>query len=223
MPSIGSKNGSTSYFFRPKLHVPWLRDQLGRLRKHLRFLISNGLHGIVITGTNGEESTPDRFDRTELLITIGRVVGYTRDSIRQTMEAREPNLAAASPIPLVAGLNNSETLDLLGQYKNIVAVNLACDGQAKFIAPAGQSDWLMPALNVGGVGTIVGVATKTISTSRENTLKRPLYRSSSVSPNENSPRAKSTAPSLLLHTKEFTPKAAPTAGTRIRSIPTQGR
>ena len=87
-------------------------------------------------------------------------------------------LADASPIPLVlynfpgvvAGLDiNSEMLDILGQHKNIVAVKLTCGGIAKvarisaafkksdFVALAGQSDWLIPALSVGGVGTITGV------------------------------------------------------------------
>jgi hypothetical protein len=61
-------------------------------------------------------------------------------------------------------------LDILGKHKNIVAVKLTCGGIAKvarisaafekseFVALAGQSDWLVPALSVGGVGTITGVA-----------------------------------------------------------------
>ncbi|XP_014555696.1 hypothetical protein COCVIDRAFT_38572 [Bipolaris victoriae FI3] len=169
MPFIASQHGSTSYSLPLRLHVP-------RLRKHSRFLISNGLHRIVITGTNGGK------------LTLVGVVGYTRDSICQTMEAKEPStpyrLALVSPylgfamrqydivtylqdltggssIPLVAGLDiNLEMLDLLCRYKNIAAIKLMCDSLAKFIAPAGQSDWPIPALNVGGVGTLVDVATR---------------------------------------------------------------
>lgn len=88
-------------------------------------------------------------------------------------------LADASPIPVViynfpgvvAGLEvNSEMLDILGRHKNIVGVKLTCGGIAKvariaaafktseFCALAGQSDWLIPALSVGGTGCITGVA-----------------------------------------------------------------
>jgi 4-hydroxy-2-oxoglutarate aldolase len=88
-------------------------------------------------------------------------------------------LADASQIPIilynfpnvVAGLDiNSEMLDILGKHKNIVAVKLTCGGIAKvarisaafdkseFVARAGQSDWLVPALSVGEVETITGVA-----------------------------------------------------------------
>ena len=190
--------------------------------KHFEFLISNGLHGIVIAGTNGEAATLSSSEKTQLVqkarktaqrlgrgdlpITIGGVAGCTRDAIQQTVEAKEAGasyylalvpsyfhfsmnqdaivayfqeLADASPIPLVlynfpnvvAGLDiNSEMLDILGQHKNIVAVKLTCGGIAKvarisaafekseFVALAGQSDWLVPALSVGGVGTITGVA-----------------------------------------------------------------
>lgn len=88
-------------------------------------------------------------------------------------------VADASPIPIViynfpivvAGLDvNSEMLDILGGHPNIVAVKLTCGGIAKvarvkaryepaeFTALAGQSDWLIPALAVGGTGCITGVA-----------------------------------------------------------------
>jgi dihydrodipicolinate synthase/N-acetylneuraminate lyase len=58
----------------------------------------------------------------------------------------------------------------LGKHPKIVGVKLTCGGIAKvariratyepsqFFALAGQSDWLVPALAVGGVGTITGVA-----------------------------------------------------------------
>jgi dihydrodipicolinate synthase/N-acetylneuraminate lyase len=88
-------------------------------------------------------------------------------------------LADASPIPIliynfpnvVAGLDvNSEMLDKLARHPNIVGVKLTCGGIAKvarvaashspedFSAIAGQSDWLVPALSVGGTGVITGVA-----------------------------------------------------------------
>ncbi|KAG4428441.1 hypothetical protein IFR05_016079 [Cadophora sp. M221] len=88
-------------------------------------------------------------------------------------------LADASPIPVLiynfpgvsAGLDvNSEMLETLGAHPNIVGVKLTCGGIAKvarvrsvfepktFCALAGQSDWLLPAISVGGVGTITGLA-----------------------------------------------------------------
>lgn len=88
-------------------------------------------------------------------------------------------LADASPLPVaiynfpgvVAGLDvNSEMLETLGQHPNIVGVKLTCGGIAKvarvrarfapeeFSALAGQSDWLTPALAVGGTGVVTGVA-----------------------------------------------------------------
>lgn len=88
-------------------------------------------------------------------------------------------LADASPLPVViynfpgvaAGLDvNSEMLAILGTHPNIVGVKLTCGGIAKvariraqfepeqFSALAGQSDWLTPALAVGGTGVITGIA-----------------------------------------------------------------
>lgn len=61
-------------------------------------------------------------------------------------------------------------LATLGKHPNIVGVKLTCGGIAKvarvratfepeeFSALAGQSDWLVPALSVGGTGVITGVA-----------------------------------------------------------------
>lgn len=87
-------------------------------------------------------------------------------------------LADASPVPVVvynfplvvAGLDlDSDALARLGRHPNIVAVKLTCGGIAKvariaaefapaeFSALAGQSDWLVPALAVGGTGAITGV------------------------------------------------------------------
>jgi 4-hydroxy-2-oxoglutarate aldolase len=88
-------------------------------------------------------------------------------------------LADESPLPVViynfpaaaAGLDvDSDGLARLGRHANIVGVKLTCGGVAKaarvralfgprdFCAVAGQSDWLVPALVVGGVGVITGVA-----------------------------------------------------------------
>lgn len=87
-------------------------------------------------------------------------------------------LADASPIPVViynfplvvAGLDlNTDMLSKLGHHPNIVGVKLTCGGIAKvariaaefspsqFSALAGQSDWLVPALTVGGTGSVTGV------------------------------------------------------------------
>ena len=235
MPSNGTLhngNGAAQeYSFPPGIHVPsltWFKNDQNQdidwdvQEKHFEFLISNGLHGIVIAGTNGEAATLSSTEKTQLVqkarktaqrlgrgdlpITLGGVAGSTRDAIQQTIEAKDAGasaflalvpsyfhfamnqdaivaffqeLADASPIPIVlynfpgvvAGLDiNSEMLDILGKHRNIVAVKLTCGGIAKvarvsasfkkseFVALAGQSDWLIPALSVGGVGTITGVA-----------------------------------------------------------------
>lgn len=234
MPSaetLPSSNGHSGYSFPPGVHVPsltWFKNDKTQeidwdvQEKHFEFLISNGLHGIVIAGTNGEAATLSSEEKTQLVqrarktaqrlgrgdlpITIGGVAGCTRDTIRQTIEAKEAGataylaltpsyfhfamnqdaivsffqeLADASPIPIViynfpgvvAGLDvNSEMLDILGKHQNIVGVKLTCGGIAKcarisatfkkseFVSLAGQSDWLIPALSVGSVGTITGVA-----------------------------------------------------------------
>lgn len=234
MPSAvsnGNGQSASEYSFAPGIHVPSLtffkNDAKQEIdwdvqEKHFEFLISNGLHGVVIAGTNGEAATlassektqlvqlarktAQRLGRSDIPITIGGVAGCTRDAIQQTVEAKEAGataflaltpsffhfamnqdaivayfqeLADGSPIPIiiynfpgvVAGLDvNSEMLDILGKHKNIVAVKLTCGGIAKvarvsasfdkseFVALAGQSDWLIPALSVGGTGTITGVA-----------------------------------------------------------------
>ncbi|KAI5456923.1 dihydrodipicolinate synthetase [Mariannaea sp. PMI_226] len=88
-------------------------------------------------------------------------------------------VADNSPLPIIIynfpsivnGLNlSSETLETLGAHSNICAVKLTCGGIAKaatvaaksspssFGAVAGQGDWLLPALSVGGIGCIGGVA-----------------------------------------------------------------
>ncbi|KAI6862586.1 aldolase [Hortaea werneckii] len=83
-----------------------------------------------------------------------------------------------SPVPVLiynfpgvaAGLNvDSSMLDRLAKHPNIAGVKLTCGGIAKvtrlsatypssqFCALAGQSDWLVPALSVGGTGCVTGV------------------------------------------------------------------
>ena len=72
---------------------------------------------------------------------------------------------------VAAGLDtNSDILSALGAHANIVGVKLTCGGIGKvaricaqydpseFCALAGQSDWLLPAMTVGAVGSITGVA-----------------------------------------------------------------
>ncbi|KAK3673443.1 hypothetical protein LTR78_006677 [Recurvomyces mirabilis] len=98
----------------------------------------------------------------------------TKDAICEFYE----EVADASPIPVLiynfpnvtAGLNvDSPMLDRLAKHSNIVGVKLTCGSIAKvtrvsaafspkqFSALAGQSDWLIPALSVGGTGCITGV------------------------------------------------------------------
>lgn len=88
-------------------------------------------------------------------------------------------VADASPIPVVmynypavaGGLDiTSDVIDALGSHPNIVGVKFTCGGIAKvaraaaafppeqFSAFAGQGDWLIPALTVGGQGCITGLA-----------------------------------------------------------------
>jgi len=231
MPLNGtiSHASASKYAYPPGIHVPsltWFDEQQeidwDLQQRHFEFLISNGLHGIVIAGTNGEAATLSSTEKTQLVqrcrktaqrlgrgdlpIAVGGVAGCTREAIQQTVEARDAGadaflalvpsyfhfamdqaaivaffteLADASPIPIViynfpgvvAGLDvNSEMLDILGKHPNISAVKLTCGGIAKvsrvsasfkkseFCALAGQSDWLIPALSVGGTGCITGVA-----------------------------------------------------------------
>jgi 4-hydroxy-2-oxoglutarate aldolase len=324
MPSaenLPTNNGHSEYSFAPGIHVPsltWFKNDKTQeidwdvQEKHFEFLISNGLHGIVIAGTNGEAATlsseekmqlvqkarktAQRLGRGDLPITIGGVAGCTRDTIRQTKEAKEAGataflalvpsyfhfamnqeamvsffqeLADDSPIPIViynfpgvvAGLDiNSEMLDILGKHKNIVAVKLTCGGIAKvarisasfkkseFVALAGQSDWLIPALSVGGVGTITGVAnlypkvyalhhncfsvmltlfrlafTCTTSGNKANTMKHLLYKLSSRSLNGASARVASTALNGLWPRSWDTPRRAQTADGRIQNTSTRAR
>jgi 4-hydroxy-2-oxoglutarate aldolase len=174
-------------------------------------------------------------------------------------------LADASPIPVVlynfsnvvAGLDiNSEMLDILGKHKNIVAVKLTCGGIAKvarisaafdkseFVALAGHSDWFVPALSVGGVGTIISVANlypkvctyclhcqvqreanRLVMLThvrplpiRESTPKRQPSKSNFPSLNGASERAVSMAQNMSLRIRGDTRRAVQTAGGRTRGI-----
>lgn len=237
-----SKTGTP---YPPGIHVPsltWFKsDDTQSIdwdiqQKHLQFLISSGLPGVVICGTNGEaaavtpqeksklislaRSVAQELGRPEVAITCGTYGGCTRAIIEDTRMAAEAGadfalvlvpsffhfaldqdaiigffqeVASASPIPIViynfpgvvSGLNvNSEMLQILGEHPNIVAVKLTCGtiasvartaakfgpglrlkdndnkdaGQPQFVALAGQSDWLVPALSVGGTGCVTGMA-----------------------------------------------------------------
>ncbi|KAF4465323.1 dihydrodipicolinate synthase [Fusarium albosuccineum] len=145
-----------------------------------------GRPDITITLGTSSQTTRDAINETKLAKEAGADFvlvltpsyfhfAMTQDAIVAFFE----DLANASPVPVViynfpgvvAGLDvNSEMLERLGQHPNIVGVKLTCGGIAKvarvaaqyksedFAALAGQSDWLVPALSVGGVGVITGVA-----------------------------------------------------------------
>ncbi|KAH0490195.1 hypothetical protein TgHK011_001675 [Trichoderma gracile] len=236
--------------FPPGIHAPsltWFTNDASQeidwdlQERHLHFVISSGLHGIVIAGTNGEAVTLTQDEKLKLIkmtrrvatevgrpdvpITVGCSGQCTRDVIAETKLAKEAGAdfvlmlvpsyfhfamtkdvivaffeevqncfhssgvefrltrsrkaADASPLPVViynypnvvAGLDvDSEMLDRLAKHPNIVGVKLTCGGIAKvsriaasytpneFSALAGQSDWLVPALSVGGTGAITGIA-----------------------------------------------------------------
>ncbi|KAM0260090.1 hypothetical protein ACHAQJ_003015 [Trichoderma viride] len=217
--------------FPPGIHVPcltWFSNNGSQdvdwdlQEQHLNFLVTSGLHGIVIAGTNGEAVTLTEDEKIKLItmtrrvsveagrpditITLGCSGRCTRDVVAETKLAKEAGAdyvlllvpsyfhfamnkdsivaffeeaADASPLPVliynfpgvVAGLDvDSEMLDHLAKHTNIVGVKLTCGGIAKvsriaaayspenFSALAGQSDWLVPALSVGGTGAITGVA-----------------------------------------------------------------
>jgi hypothetical protein len=112
-----------------------------------------------------------------VLILVPCAFPFAMDSA--SIQAFFEEVADASPIPviiynfpaIVSGLDvDSDMLAMLGRHANIVGVKLTCGGIAKvarvsavfepsqFGAMAGQSDWLLPALALGGTGCITGVA-----------------------------------------------------------------
>ncbi|CAK7211160.1 hypothetical protein SEUCBS140593_001075 [Sporothrix eucalyptigena] len=145
-----------------------------------------GASDLVITVGCGGQSTHQVIAETRLAAAAGAdfalvlVPSYFHFAMNEeAIVTFFEELATASPIPVliynfpgvVAGLDvNSDMLARLGQHPNIVGVKLTCGGIAKvarvraqfapetFCALAGQSDWLLPALNVGSTGTITGVA-----------------------------------------------------------------
>ncbi|KAJ5690274.1 hypothetical protein N7462_004666 [Penicillium macrosclerotiorum] len=228
--------GSNQQPYPRGIHVPcltWFKADTAQSidwelqERHLEFLVSSGLHGIVIAGTNGEaatlkpeekshllrltRSTAQKLGRADLPVTCGTFGGCTQAIIDDTKLVAEAGadyalvlvpsyfhfaldaaaivgffqeVATASPIPIIiynfpgvaAGLNvNSEMLETLGEHPNIAAVKLTCgaiasvartaakfgralEGRSSFVALAGQSDWLVPCLSVGGAGSVTGLA-----------------------------------------------------------------
>lgn len=72
---------------------------------------------------------------------------------------------------VTAGLDvSSDAIDVLGTHPNITGVKFTCGSIAKvaraaasyspenFCTMAGQGDWLIPAMSVGGRGCITGLA-----------------------------------------------------------------
>lgn len=95
----------------------------------------------------------------------------------QAIVAFFTEVADNSPIPIMvynypgvsAGLDvNSEMLETLSKHPNISGVKLTCGGIGKvprvtaasenFAVLSGQIDWMGPALEVGAVGAITGLA-----------------------------------------------------------------
>ncbi|CAK7234484.1 hypothetical protein SEUCBS140593_008957 [Sporothrix eucalyptigena] len=144
-----------------------------------------GRPDVTITMGCGGQSTRDVIAETKLAKAAGAefalvlVPSYFHFAMTDAaIVAFFEELADASPIPVViynfptvaAGLDcNTDVLSQLGKHPNIVGVKLTCGGIAKvariadefspekFSAVAGQSDWLVPALTVGGTGAVTGV------------------------------------------------------------------
>ncbi|THW64090.1 dihydrodipicolinate synthetase [Aureobasidium pullulans] len=107
-------HSTTSRAFPPGIHVPsltWFADDASQeidwptQSKHLEFLISSGLHGIVLAGTNGEAVTLSLKEKSDLVSTTRRLANdlgrpdititlgcggqSTRDVIAETRLAKE--------------------------------------------------------------------------------------------------------------------------------------
>ncbi|KAF6806157.1 4-hydroxy-2-oxoglutarate aldolase, mitochondrial 5 [Colletotrichum sojae] len=148
--------------------------------------VAAGRPDLAITLGCGGQSTRDVIAETKLAAAAGAdfalvlVPSYFHFAMNEdAIVGFFEELADASPVPVIiynfpgvaAGLDvNSDMLSRLGKHPNIIGVKLTCGGIAKvarvraefepsqFFALAGQSDWLVPALAVGGTGTITGVA-----------------------------------------------------------------
>ncbi|KAF6829730.1 4-hydroxy-2-oxoglutarate aldolase, mitochondrial 5 [Colletotrichum musicola] len=162
-------------------------DEKTKLVKTTRELaITAGRPDLAITLGCGGQSTRDVIAETKLAAAAGAdfalvlVPSYFHFAMNEdAIVGFFEELADASPVPVIiynfpgvaAGLDvNSDMLSRLGKHPNIIGVKLTCGGIAKvarvraefepsqFFALAGQSDWLVPAMAVGGTGTITGVA-----------------------------------------------------------------
>ncbi|THW83487.1 dihydrodipicolinate synthetase [Aureobasidium pullulans] len=80
-------HSTTSRSFPPGIHVPsltWFADDASQeidwptQSKHLEFLISSGLHGIVLAGTNGEAVTLSLKEKSDLVSTTRRLANDLR-------------------------------------------------------------------------------------------------------------------------------------------------
>ncbi|KAF6824254.1 4-hydroxy-2-oxoglutarate aldolase, mitochondrial 5 [Colletotrichum plurivorum] len=148
--------------------------------------VAAGRPDLAITLGCGGQSTRDVIAETKLAAAAGAdfalvlVPSYFHFAMNEdAIVGFFEELADASPVPVIiynfpgvaAGLDvNSDMLSRLGKHPNIIGVKLTCGGIAKvarvraefepsqFFALAGQSDWLVPAMAVGGTGTITGVA-----------------------------------------------------------------
>ncbi len=151
-----------------------------------KLAVENGQPGLTITAGCSGSCTREVIDHTHAAHASGAdfALVLAPGSFAFAMNQQSiieffREVADNSPIPIVIynfpsivnGLNlGSETLEALGSHDNIVAVKLTCGGIAKaatvaaksapssFAALAGQGDWLLPALSVGAIGCIVGVA-----------------------------------------------------------------
>ncbi|THC88000.1 hypothetical protein EYZ11_012552 [Aspergillus tanneri] len=167
--------------------VSLTRDEKCQLVKITREIAKDvGRPNVKITVGTSSQCTRDVIAETHLAEKAGAdyVLVLTPSYFHFAMDTKAiidffEELARSSPLPILiynfpgvsAGLDlGSDVLDHLGQNPNIVGVKLTCGGIAKvarisasyppeqFAALAGQSDWLIPALSVGGTGAITGVA-----------------------------------------------------------------
>jgi dihydrodipicolinate synthase/N-acetylneuraminate lyase len=167
--------------------VALTREEKSKLIRTTREIaVRLGRPALTITAGTSGQCTRDVIAETQLAQEAGAdfalvlVPSYFHFSMTQeAIMAFFEELADQSPVPIViynfpavvAGMDlDSEMLARLGRHPNIVGVKLTCGGIAKvarvralfephdFCALAGQSDWLVPALTVGGVGVITGVA-----------------------------------------------------------------
>ncbi|KAG9852202.1 aldolase, partial [Aureobasidium melanogenum] len=148
--------------FPPSIHVPsltWFANDATQeidwptQTEHIKFLISSGLHGIVLAGTNGEAVTlspqeksdlvsttrklANELGRPEVTITLGCGGQSTRDVIAETRLAKEAGADFALvlvPSYFHFAMHEDAIVEFfqeLGSHQNIVGVKLTCGGIAK--------------------------------------------------------------------------------------------